>query len=87
MPELKRNILSFGDGINFKYERMLSHSFDRFYVVTKFILSAINNLKFSPTDFDSQCSYLNVDLRKHQYATQYLPNIKDFCIKIVPFFD
>ena len=28
MPELKRNILNFGYGVNFKYEGMLSHSFD-----------------------------------------------------------
>ena len=46
MPELKRNILNFGYGINFKHEGMLSHSFDRFYVVTKFILPNINDLKF-----------------------------------------
>ena len=25
MPELKRNILNFGYGVNFKYEGMLSH--------------------------------------------------------------
>ena len=37
-PELKKNILKFGYGINYKYEGMLAHSFDRFYVVTKFIL-------------------------------------------------
>ena len=28
MSELKRNILNFGYGVNFKYEGMLSHSFD-----------------------------------------------------------
>ena len=28
MPELKQNILNFGYGVNFKYEGMLSHSFD-----------------------------------------------------------
>ena len=67
--ELKRNISNFGYGINFKYEGMLSHSFDRFYVVTKFILPIIDDLKFSLIDFDSECSYLNVDLRRHQYAT------------------
>ena len=33
-PELKKNILKFGYGINYKYEGMLAHSFDRFYVVT-----------------------------------------------------
>ena len=61
MPELKRNILNFGYRINFKYEGMLSHSFDRFYVVTEFILPTINDLKFSSVDFDSECSYLNFD--------------------------
>ena len=35
MPELNRNILNFGYGVNFKYEGMLSHSCDRFYVVEK----------------------------------------------------
>ena len=28
MPELKKNILNFGYGVNFKYEGMISHSFD-----------------------------------------------------------
>ena len=36
-PECKKNILKFGYGIYFKYEGMLVHSFDRFYVVTKCI--------------------------------------------------
>ena len=40
-PELKKNILKFGYGINYKYDGMLAHSFDRFYVVTKFILPTI----------------------------------------------
>ena len=44
-PKLKRNILNFGYGINYKYEVMLAHSFDRFYVVTKFMLSTIGDLK------------------------------------------
>ena len=35
MPELKHNVLRFGYGVNFRYEGMLSHSFDRFYMVTK----------------------------------------------------
>ena len=87
MPEVKRNIFNFGYGINFKYEGMLVNSFARFYVVTKFILLAIDDFKFLPIDFDSECSYLNADLRRHQYPTQYLPNSKNFCTKIVPFVD
>ena len=52
MPELKENILNFGYRIYFKYKGMLPHSFDRFYVVTKFILPLTNNLKFSPLNFN-----------------------------------
>ena len=36
MSELKKNVLNFRYPTNFKYEGMLTHSFDRFYVVTKF---------------------------------------------------
>ena len=32
--ELQKNILKFGYGINYKYEGMLAHSFDTFYIVT-----------------------------------------------------
>ena len=42
--ELKRNVLKFGYGINYKYEGTLSHSFDRFYVVTKFELPKVEDL-------------------------------------------
>ena len=35
-PELQKNILKYGYGVNFKYEGMLAHSFDRFFIVTKF---------------------------------------------------
>ena len=34
LPELKRNFLKFGYGINYKYEGTLSYTFHRFYVVT-----------------------------------------------------
>ena len=37
-PEFQKNILKFGYGINYKYEGMLVYSFDRFYIVTKFML-------------------------------------------------
>ena len=85
MPKFERNILNFGYGINFKYEGMISHSFYRFYVVTKFILPTINDFQFIPIDFDSECSYLYVDLSGHKYPTQYLSNFRNFCKKIVPF--
>ena len=69
--KLKRNILNFGYGINYKYEGMLAHSFDRFYVVIKFMLPMIGDLKFSKLDFDDTCAYMenkfaqNTDSRKY----------------------
>ena len=57
MPELKRNILNFGYGVNFKYERMLSHSFDRFYIMRKFELPKTKDLRLATFDFG--CSYAN----------------------------
>ena len=54
----KKNILNFGYGINFKYEEMLAHSFNRFYVVTKIILPTIDDLKFWAIKCDEKCEYL-----------------------------
>ena len=45
MPELKKIFLNFGYRIDFNYEGMLPHPFDRFYVVTKFILPTIKDFK------------------------------------------
>ena len=87
IPELKRNILNFGYGINFKYEGMLSHSFDKFYVVTKFVSLTIDHLKFLPVESDSNCSYLDIDINRSKFPTQHLPNIKVFSMKIMPFID
>ena len=58
-PELKNNVLNHGYGVNFKYEGMLSHSFDRFYVVTKFELPKITDLKLMTFTFDLTCEHLN----------------------------
>ena len=55
--ELKKNILNFDYGINYKYEGMLAHSFDRFFVVPKFILPSIGDLIFSKLDYDNTCVF------------------------------
>ena len=66
---------------------MLSHSFDRFYAVTKFILSPIKDPKFLPIKFASTCNYLNVDLGRNKFPTQHIPNIKNFCKKMITLID
>ena len=61
-PELQRNILKFCYGINYKYEGMSANSFDRFYVVTKFILPTLDDLKLLPIRYDKECKYIqNLD--------------------------
>ena len=60
MPELKKNILNFGYGANFKYEGMLAHSFDRFYVVAKYEIPKVEHLQFTTFAFDLTCNHLNI---------------------------
>ena len=57
-PELQKNVLKFGYRINYKYEGMLAHAFDKFYVVTKFILPMLDDLKLSPIKYDKECIYV-----------------------------
>ena len=85
MPELKRNILNFCYGVNFKYERMLSHSFDRFYVVSKFELPKVEDLKLTTVQFDSKCSYLAA--RTDMQPSIYFHKLLAYCQKIVPYVD
>ena len=47
MPELKQNVLRFGYGVNFRYEGMLAHLFDRFYVVTRIETPKVSDLNLS----------------------------------------
>ena len=60
MPALKRNILNFGYGVNFKYEGMLSHSFDQFYIVTKFELLKTKDLRLAMFKFDLNAVMLTI---------------------------
>ena len=59
MPKLKRNILNFGYGVNIKFEGMLSHSFNRFYVVAKYEFPNVSDLTPTVIEFDLFCSHLN----------------------------
>ena len=84
-PELQRNILNFGYGINYKYEGMLAHSFDRFYVVTKFMLPMIGELKFSKLNFNDPCAYMENKLAQNTESRKYMLELKAFCNKVRPF--
>ena len=80
MPKLKRNILNFGYRVNFKYEGMLSHSFDRFHSATKFELPKMKDLKLATFKFDFECIYAN----HTSFNTNYVKLLK-YCMKIAPY--
>ena len=84
-PELQKNILKFGYGINYKYEGMLSHSFDRFYIITKFMLPSIGNIKFSNLNFDQSCAYVNKKYAPNTDSSKYLAELKTYCNQIKSF--
>ena len=64
---------------------MLAHSFDRFYVVTKFMLPTIGDLKFSKLDFDDTCAYMENKFGQNTESRKYMLELKAFCNKIRPF--
>ena len=84
-PALQRNILNFSYDINYKYEGMLAHLFDRFYVVIKFILPMIGDLKFSKLDFDYTCAYMEKEYAPNMVSRKYMLELRAYCNKVKPF--
>ena len=83
-PELQRNNSNFGYGINYEYEAMLVHPFDRFYVVTKLMLPTIGDIKFSKLNFDSTCTYMTKEYAPNTDSRKYLTELRTYCNKIKP---
>ena len=77
-PELMSNVLNFRYRVNFKYEGMLYHSFDRFYVVTNFEIPKVEDLKLPTFTFYLMCEHLN---NSKIYIHWYLKH----CQKIAPY--
>ena len=83
--ELKKNILNFGYGLNYKYEGIWAHSFDRFYVVTKFILPSIGNLNFLTLNYDNAHAYLDNKTVCNTESKNNMLDLMTFCKRIEPF--
>ena len=77
-PDLKTGFHSFFQDF---YEGMLSHSFDSFYIVTKFELPKTKDLKLATFGFDFECSYAN---HTTTFNTDYV-KLLSYCLKIVPY--
>ena len=56
---------------------MLSHSFDQFYIVTKFELPKTKDLRLVTFKFDLECSYANHTSTNTNYA-----KLLKYCMKI-----
>ena len=81
--ELQNNILKFGYSINYKYMGTMCHSFDRFYVVTKFELPKVQDLQFTTIPYDKNYEHLEEAKTKGGLTLGLIEEIKIYCIKIV----
>ena len=64
---------------------MLAHLFDRFYIITKFMLPSIGDINFSNLNFDQSCAYMNKKYTPNMDSSKYLAESKTYCNKIKPF--
>ena len=65
---------------------MLAHSFDRFYVVTKFILPTMDDLKLPPIKYNKECKYLhNLDDQNDDQIKENIRDLLSYCTKLRPY--
>ena len=64
---------------------MLAHSFNRFYVVTKFTLPSIRDLNFSKVNYDNTRAYLDIKNVHDTDSKKHMSDLMTFCKKIEPF--
>ena len=64
---------------------MLAHSFDRFYMITKFMLPSIGDLTFSTLNYDNTCAYLDNRNLCNTESKKHMLDLMTFCKKIEPF--
>ena len=83
--ELQKNILKFGYDINYKYMGTISHSFDRFYVVTKCELPKVQDLQFMTIPYGQGCNHLEDAKSQRKYPLGLIEEIKEYCVKIAPY--
>ena len=87
MLELKYNILRLGYGVNFRYEGMLSHSFDRYYVVMKIEIPKESDLNLTLFLFDYNCSHVvNIEKGMRFKIPCTIKEMFDvYCKNIIPY--
>ena len=61
---------------------MLVHSFNRFHVVTKFMLPTIGDIKFSKLNFDHTCTYMKKEYVPNTDSRKYLTELKPIATRL-----
>ena len=64
---------------------MVGALIDRFYVVTKFMLPTIGDIKFSKLNFDNTCMYMKKEYALNTDSRKYITEFRTYCNKIKPF--
>ena len=65
---------------------MLAHSFDRFYVVTKFILPTLDDLRLSLIGYNKECKYVrDLDDQDNEQIRQNIKDLLFYCNNLRPF--
>ena len=73
--------------MNFRYEGMLSHSFDRFYVVKKLEIPIVLDLNLTLFQFGYNCSYVvNIEKGTRFKILSIIKEMFDvYCKNIIPY--
>ena len=66
---------------------MLSHSFNRVYVVSKFELPKVEDLNLMATSYDSNSQYVEDAINLKDYSTERIRDMKNYCVKKAPYVD
>ena len=87
MPELKQNVLRFGYGVNFRYEGMLAHLFDRFYVVTRIEIPKVSDQNLTVFQFDYNCTHVaNIEKDTRFKVPDMIRDMFNvYCQNIIPY--
>ena len=88
MPEFKQNVLRFGYGVNFRYESMLAHLFDRFSVVNRIEIPKVSDLNLTVFQFDCNCSSHVANIEKDtkfKIPSTIKGMFKVYCRNIIPY--
>ena len=73
--------------MNFRYEGMLAHLFDRFYVVTGIEIPKVSDLNLTLFQFDYNCSHVtNIEKDTNVKVPSLIQDMfKVYCKNIIPY--